>query len=146
MEPVESDGRSARRRAAIACLVLFFFWALTLDRSHTWGWDESMHAELPALRLLLALAEGEGGLFSSALFDCQSYPFGWPLVLAALQAIFGVSEFVCRVAGLGAWCLTLFGLFLLGQELAQGRREDEGPRRDDRAAFAPWVAGGPRPR
>ncbi len=137
----------ARRRrfshhlgAAGVCLVLVLFWGLTLETPSTWGWDESMHAELPAVRMLLGAREQGFGAFATALHDCQRYPFGWPLVLAALQGIVGISELCCRWAGIAAWGLTLFGLFLLGEELARAQRGGAGApaRRGDR--LLPWVA------
>ena len=99
------------------CLVLAFLWTRTLSDAQAWGWDESMHAELPAARILLALQHGDIAGAHTALLDCQQYPFVWPLVLAGVQALTGISEHACRVAGTLAWCWTLFGLFLLGREL-----------------------------
>src|SRR5262245_14459103 len=115
------------------CAVLALFWTLGLSDARAWGWDESMHAELPAVRMLLALRAFEPGAFFAALHDCDQYPFVWPLVLAVVQLVTGVSEHACRVAGTLAWCATLFGVYLVAREaLGTGT----GARR---AAFAALV-------
>ncbi|HIG10707.1 MAG: hypothetical protein ABGY71_06160 [bacterium] len=108
--------------AALVALLLFCSWGLSLPASPAWGWDESMHVQLPAARMLVAAGEGSFDLVSAAFLDCQQYPPMWPMVLACVQAVFGLSEQVARLASLGAWCLTLFGLFLLGLELARAQR------------------------
>ena len=138
--PAERRHFSHRFGAAGVCLVLVLFWGLTLETPSTWGWDESMHAELPALRMLLGLQEDGFRAFAAALHDCQQYPFGWPLVLGALQGFLGISEMVCRWAGIAAWGMTLFGLFLLGEELARAQRGGvlAPARRGDR--LLPWIA------
>jgi hypothetical protein len=116
------------------CTALALCWTLTLSDARAWGWDESMHAELPAARILLALQHGDFAGAHTALLDCQQYPFVWPLVLAAVQAVTGISEHACRVAGTLAWCWTLFGLFLLGRELgARVQPKLSGAR------FLPWA-------
>lgn len=129
-----------RLAAAVVCLVLVLFWGFTLETPSTWGWDESMHAELPAVRMLLGAKEGGVAELAAALHDCERYPFGWPLVLAALQGVFGISELVCRLSGIAVWGLALFGLFLLGEELARAQRSGgaAAPPRGDR--LLPWVA------
>jgi hypothetical protein len=116
------------------CVVLALLWTLPLSDAQAWGWDESMHAELPAVRILLSIKHGDFAAAHTALLDCQQYPFVWPLVLAAVQAVTGISEHACRVAGTLAWCWTLFGLFLLGREL--GARVE--PKLKG-ARFLPWV-------
>jgi hypothetical protein len=124
-------------RAALVCAALAVWWISTLEIHRSWAWDESMHAELPALRMLLSVQAGDGHGFWSVLHSCQQYPFGWPLVLGALQAVFGVSEWIARAAGITVWCVTLLGLFLLTQEVARAQRSG-GPRRGD--DLAPWLA------
>jgi len=116
------------------CVVLAILWTRPLSDAQAWGWDESMHAELPAARILLSIQHGDFAGAHTALLDCQQYPFVWPLVLAAVQAVTGISEHACRVAGTLAWCWTLFGLFLLGREL--GARVE--PKLKG-ARFLPWV-------
>jgi len=110
-------GRFDALLAFSICVALAYFWTRTLSDARAWGWDESMHAELPAARILLSLKAGDIAGAHTALLDCAQYPFVWPLVLAAVQALTGISEHACRVAGTLAWCWTLFGLFLLGREL-----------------------------
>ncbi|MBK7643431.1 MAG: hypothetical protein IPJ19_10335 [Planctomycetes bacterium] len=124
-----------RRDALIAfaiCVGLAFYWTLSLSDARAWGWDESMHAELPAVRILLYLKQGDVAGAHNALLDCSQYPFVWPLVLAGVQFFTGVSEHACRVAGTLAWCWALFGLFLLGREL--------GARIEPRLKGARWIA------
>jgi hypothetical protein len=116
------------------CALLAFFWTRTLSDARAWGWDESMHAELPAARILLALQHGDFAGAHAALLDCGQYPFVWPLVLALVQAATGISEHACRVATTIAWCWALFGLFLLGREL--GARVE--PKLKG-ARFLPWA-------
>lgn len=116
------------------CVVLAILWTGPLSDALAWGWDESMHAELPAARILLSLQQGDFAGAHTALLDCQQYPFVWPLVLAAVQAVTGISEHAGRVAGTLAWCWTLFGLFLLGREL--GARVQPALKG---ARFIPWV-------
>jgi hypothetical protein len=97
-----------------------------------WGYDESMHAELPALRMSLALASGELGLFYDALLDCERYPFAYPLVLALVQLVTGPSELACRVTGRLLWAAACFVIFLLTREVAKDAKRGRG--------LAPWVA------
>jgi hypothetical protein len=84
---------------------------------HAWGWDESMHAEEPAVRMLLALEGGRFAPFFRVLHGCQQYPFGWPLVLLGFQALFGVGEIVARAAGWAAFALLLALLALTGRAI-----------------------------
>ena len=76
-----------------------------------------MHAELPAARILLSAAAGRLRRAHTALLDCQRYPFVWPLVLAAVQAVTPASAST-PAASPARWpgAATLFGLFLLGRE------------------------------
>jgi len=120
--------------AAGLCALAALCWTLPLSDARAWGWDESMHAELPAVRMLLALRAGELGALFDALHDCDQYPFVWPLVLLLVQLVTGVSEHACRVAGTLAWCATLFGVFLVAREgLVVGRGERA-------ARLAPFLA------
>ncbi len=91
--------------------------ALLVPVPHAWGWDESMHAELPAVRMLFALQAGNARGFFEALHSCEQYPFVWPLVLAVAQAIFGVGESVARAAGWGAFALLLALVHIGAREL-----------------------------
>jgi hypothetical protein len=116
-EAPPQPGRFDALLAFAICAALAFFWTRTLSDARAWGWDESMHAELPAVRILVSLQQGDFVGAHTALLDCGQYPFVWPLVLACVQAVTGISEHACRVAGTLAWCWALFGLFLLGREL-----------------------------
>ena len=62
----------------------------------TWGWDESMHAELPAARIALYLRMGDLGGAFDAIHSCTQYPFVWPTLLGLAQALTGPSEAVAR--------------------------------------------------
>jgi hypothetical protein len=141
MHAVEPLPGSARRAglAALACALVTAFWIATLDVRRAWGWDEAMHAELPAARLLLAARAGDGEAFWTALHACQQYPFGWPLVLALVQAVTGLSETAARVAGLVAWGGTLFGVYALGVEVGRAQRRDGGGPRPGEDLL-PWLA------
>lgn len=123
--------------ALVVCLLLAGLWIVPMRASVAWGWDETMHAELPALRMLFGVQEGDWASAWGALQDCNRYPFAYPVLLAAVQAVVGPSEHACRVVGTLLWCATLFGLFLLARELRPGLE-----RRVGRAAasFAPWLA------
>jgi len=85
----------------------------------TWGWDESMHAELPAVRMLLALRGGDWAAFTVALAECQQYPFVVPLVLALAQAVFGIAESVCRTVACALFGLGLAATWALAARLAR---------------------------
>ncbi len=104
-----------------------------------WGWDESMHAQLPALRLLEAWQRGAWTQSLHALNECEQYPFAWPVVLALVQVVSGVSEYACRVSGRVVWGLGLFAVFLVARTLA-ARIWAASPQRQERLALAPWVA------
>jgi hypothetical protein len=127
------EGHAGRSRlvAALVCLVLAAFWVLPQRAELSWGWDETMHAELPALRMLFSIQEGSPGGALDALLECERYPFAYPLVLCGAQAVFGVSETTCRVTGTLLWCLALFGLFLAGERARRGLGV--------RAAVMPWL-------
>jgi hypothetical protein len=56
------------------------------------GWDETMHAEYPAVRMLLSVRDGQWENAWRALHDCRNYPFVWPVSLAVVQSVTGVSE------------------------------------------------------
>jgi hypothetical protein len=120
--------------------VLALCWTIPLSRERAWGWDESMHAELPAARMVLALKDGDlGGVFD-ALLGCAQYPFVWPCVLALVQLVTGISEHACRIAGTLAWCATLLGIFLVAREVVRALRGARGARNGDRVApFAALV-------
>jgi hypothetical protein len=126
--------------AALAvALVLALAWTIPLSREIAWGWDESMHAELPAARMLVAAELGHWRESARALLDCSSYPFVYPVLLALVQAVFGIGEHVCRVLGTLTWCATLFGLYLLGREIARELCV-RGGREKISLELLPWLA------
>jgi len=135
--PSALRGSAARRALGLAialALALAVFWRVTLPDSPAWGWDESMHAELPAVRMLVALRHFDLGHAFDALLDCSQYPFVWPVCLAAAQAVFGISEVVARSVGIAAWAAALVGIYLLAREL-----ECALPRERARG-WLPWIA------
>ena len=134
MDQAEHGDRRSKLIALLVCALLGLVWGLGVQDEQSWGWDESMHAELPAARMLLSAQEGEWELTAHALHDCMQYPFGWPVVLAGVQAVTGLSEHACRVAGRFAWALGLYGLFLLVGEAARRLHLRRG------AGLAPWLA------
>jgi hypothetical protein len=129
--PARGAGRGAVLAAVAVSIVLAVLGAALVDRSHSLGWDESMHAELPAARIALAVRAGAPGEALDAVLECQQYPFAYPLYLAAWQLVLGVSEGVARVAARLLWGAGLFGLFLLGREAARGATRG--------GALAPWL-------
>jgi len=125
--------------AALVCVVLGVWWAAGVNRDLAWGWDESMHTELPAVRMLLFARDGEWRLAFHALHDCVRYPFAWPASLAAVQSFTGISEIAARMAGRAVWAVGVFGIFLLARELVARIAEERGVAgRGDR--LAPWLA------
>lgn len=119
-------------------VALALFWTIPLSDAQAWGWDESMHAELPAARMAVALQLGDVRAFFEGLHSCSQYPFAWPLALAALQLFTGISEHAARSAGTLAWCVALFGIFCVARELVHGLRRARGPLPFDRGV--PFVA------
>src|SRR5688572_7309807 len=116
-------------------LVATILLALLVPVPHAWGWDESMHAELPAVRMLFALQDGDARRFFEVLHGCEQYPFAWPLVLAVAQALFGVGESVARAAGWAAYALLLALVPLCARELE--RALDAGVGASDTRVVAP---------
>ncbi|MCP3918279.1 MAG: hypothetical protein GY711_22255 [bacterium] len=105
---------------ALVCLLAFHAFDLARADVPSWGWDESMHAELPAARMALHAGRGEVREAGEALVACNQYPFVFPAVLAATQAVFGVTEAVARGTAIGLWYVFgLLGLALLGLEIAR---------------------------
>jgi len=97
------------------CVLAILVLALALVRStgealetgQAWGWDETMHAELPAVRMVLLAREGRPGEAFEVLHECDRYPFVYPVWLALWQGLFGISEAVARAVGL--WTFLLLG-------------------------------------
>ncbi len=107
----------------LTVIFLALFWTVSFQPDHSWSWDESMNAALPAARIL-AESETDGlrGGAQVLVSDCQQYPFVVPLYLAFAQKLFGVSELVTRVASRLLFCFGLFGLFLLAFEVVRSLR------------------------
>lgn len=104
--------------AWVATLVFAVVGAVDIDRTRTWGWDESMHAQLPAARIALALEDGRVIDALRVLHDCQQYPFVWPAALGVVQSATGLSEPVARGMGRIVWAATLLGIFALAWRTA----------------------------
>ena len=104
-------------------------WVVGVSRDHALGWDESMHAGLPAARMALALREGDVVEVAQLAVACQQYPFVFPLWLGVAEALFGVEEAVARLASRALWPLCLVALWWLGLGL-----ERRTARPGDRAA------------
>ncbi len=129
-------GAATRRStvaAVVVCALLALLWAPAVSMERAWGFDESMHAAYPSARMAVALREGAAGELARAVHDCQRYPFAYPLLLGAVQAVVGVGEHAGRVAGRLLWCAGLLGLFLLAREAARERPAE-------RRALAAWLA------
>ena len=130
-----------RRAGLVACLVTLVWTAVFaggVSDQRGRGWDEAMHAELPAAHMALALRAGEPGEAFAVLLDCQQYPFAYPVVLAAAYAGLGVDEMLGRRIGRILQGLGLLGLFLLGRALvARLERDRELPPWRD---LVPWLA------
>lgn len=104
-------------------------WVVGVSRDHAMGWDESMHAGLPAARMALAMRAGDLVEVAQLAVGCQQYPFVFPMWLGAAQALFGVDEEVARLASRALWPLCLVALWWLGLGL-----ERRTARPGDRAA------------
>lgn len=99
--------------AALVCAALSSGWIATLPAAASYGWDESMHAALPAARMQVAVAEGRVGEAFDALLSCAQYPFAYPVLLALAWGVFGVSEAAARALGIATFGATLLGAFVL---------------------------------
>ncbi|MCY2958704.1 MAG: hypothetical protein NTY35_00930 [Planctomycetota bacterium] len=119
--------------SALACLVFGVWLAATVPSSPALGWDESMHAELPAARVALALRAGELGTAAHSLLGCAQYPPAWPAVLGLAQVPAGVSELLARGLTSLAWAVGLFFAFAVTHRAARASG-----RVDPRTA--PWAA------
>ncbi len=111
------NGAPVPGRSLTACAlpwvaaVTWVMWQLATNvQDVTWGWDESMHAELPAVRIALCFRAGDiGGVFD-AVHSCTQYPFVWPALLGVVQAVTGPSEVMARMMGVFLWGLTMVGV------------------------------------
>lgn len=103
---------------AALCLLPLVRFALE-DDVPAMGFDESMNAALPSVRMVLYARQGELGRSAKVLHECVRYPFVYPLVLACAQGLVGVGEGAMRWTGVAFWCLGLLGIWLLGRALAR---------------------------
>ncbi|GEM_PF-746367 len=123
--PIRQSLRS-RPLAALSLLVLIVALPMHLARAVDrdvagWGWDESMHAALPAARMTVAVQEGQVGQVADAVLDCERYPFVFPIVLAAGQGLVGMGQDEARWIAFLLWCLVgLWGVGRLGRALSSG--------------------------
>ncbi len=142
------DCRARVWPAVLVALALALIGACSVSMAKSMGYDEAMHAELPAARMAVAAQLGEGAKFFDALLGCQQYPFGYPLWLALVQSFSGVSELACRASGRVVWAIALLGLFLVVREVANALAreralpEDSLAGGDSRLDWAPWFAMG----
>jgi hypothetical protein len=113
--------------AAVSCAVLAGYWGWSMRPTTSWGWDETMHAALPATRMSFAIEEGLPRRAASALLACERYPFAFPVVLACQQLVFGASERGARLLVTALWGLTLFGVFLLARRAGAACGERDPP-------------------
>jgi hypothetical protein len=124
--------------ALAVCLVFGFFQARGVSMEKSMGYDEAMHVQWPAARIGLAFADSDPSGGMEAIHDCSQYPPVYPIVLAGVQGMFGITEFVARSFGRWFWAFGCFGLFLLTREALRGRGEQEAPSKLD--TTAPWIA------
>ena len=136
-EAARAPERPARLLPALGlCAAFGVAGVVLMDRGMGLGWDESMHAQLPAARMVLGLRAGETGEAFEALLGCQQYPFVYPVLLALVQALTGLSEDVARASGRVIWALGAFGVFLCARRAA----DVSGWLTPVRQRLAPWVA------
>ncbi|MDF1800422.1 MAG: hypothetical protein P1V81_14685 [Planctomycetota bacterium] len=86
-EPSTAAGRAYLAVAALLALVVGLLFAGSVDSSRAWGWDESMHAGLPAAPIALPLDAGDLGEVAEVLHGCMQYPFVWPLAVGSAFAL-----------------------------------------------------------
>jgi len=141
MPPALSDrdqgARAALLPAAVVCAVFGVLGAALVDRGRSYGWDESMHAALPAARLVLAVKAGAWREAADVVLGCQQYPFVYPCALAAVELVAGISEGVARATGRVVWAAGAFGIFLAAREAV---RCAGWPAEPARARLAPYAA------
>ena len=124
--------------AAVLSLVVGWTFSAGVDDSRAWGWDESMHAGLPAERFALALEAGDGAAFFDVVHGSMQYPFAWPLLVGTVHALASDAgaavepgedgtpgpglEHLGRRLGRWNLALLMFGLALLARECWRGSR------------------------
>jgi hypothetical protein len=114
------EGGASSAVPTLLCLLAALVLPVLLLRSeltHHAGWDESMHAALPAARLLLSLSEPtDGPGFFQVLFACEQYPFVYPIMLAIGQGLGTVGEASARFTSGMIWGLSLAGVLLIARQ------------------------------
>jgi hypothetical protein len=123
----------------LACLIFGLLTGGGVSMERALGWDEAMHAQLPAARMALALDAGEPGAAIDVALECHQYPFVYPAVLAAVYTVADVDEGLGREVGRWIWAFGLLGVFCAARQLVR-RLEDGGGRRKRRARWLPWLA------
>lgn len=126
--------------ALLLALVVGWVYSSKVDESRSFGWDESMHAALPAKRIALEIKAGNMHKVADVLHGCMQYPFMWPLVVGVLHAQFDTQPMSAEAAprpttgieargrALGRWnlALLLLGLTFLARECWRGPRSPWG--------------------
>lgn len=106
--------RGLHLKLAILAVLLWGSLLREVNLERTWGWDESMHAELPAARMVELVRAGEWRGACEVALECDRYPFVVPVYLAAVQLATGISEVSARTALATLWCLGLVaGVFVV---------------------------------
>jgi hypothetical protein len=123
--------------AALLCVAFAAIGAVLVSDARSYGWDESMHAALPAARMALALGSGAVGEAADVALGCQQYPLVYPVALAAAELVLGAGEGVARAFGRVVWGAGLLGLFLAAREAV---RVAGWPSDPVRARLGPYVA------
>lgn len=115
--------------------------AEAMETGPAWGWDETMHAELPAVRMVLLAQDGQPVEAFEVLHECDRYPFVYPVCLAVWQGVFGVGEAQARA--LGVWTFLLLGLLAVARLARRVARQIDPTSRGvalDAALFAMLAA------
>jgi hypothetical protein len=129
-----SEGRPypSSKPGRLAAVLLFFaalfYGVRDVSMRDAWGWDEATHAELPAVRMLLAAQAGRWDEASDVLLDCQQYPPAYPVLLAAVQKFTGPSELACRRTGRVLRALAVLAAWGLAVEVLRRRRIENAAR------------------
>ncbi len=97
-------------------------WSAPSAQDPAWGWDETMHAELPAVQMLLHTRRGEWYEAMEVVHECDRYPFAYPMALAAWQGIFGVSQRTARHLGTVLFALLVWLAMRLSAQLVRPER------------------------
>ncbi|TAJ12772.1 MAG: hypothetical protein EPO68_13520 [Planctomycetota bacterium] len=76
------------------------------------------------MRMLSAAQAGRWDEASDVLLDCQQYPPAYPVLLAGVQSVTGVSELACRRTGRVLRAFGVLGAWLLAVEVLRRRRAE----------------------